>query len=112
MAVAGQDCLIYLTSDEQHAITPADLADRTANLVRSIHASARLGGLIVAGGDTSSAVVRTLAPNWLDYAGELCAGVPILQAQVQGADLLMALKGGQMGGVDFFVRAALALRGR
>ncbi|GGH44468.1 four-carbon acid sugar kinase family protein [Frigidibacter albus] len=107
----GQDCLIYLTSDDQRAITPADLAQKTAAFVGGLYASASLGGLIVAGGDTSSAIVGVLAPAWLDYAGELCPGVPILQAQVQGAPLLMALKGGQMGGADFFPRAVAALRG-
>jgi len=107
----GQDCLIYLTSADHRAILPADLAQKTAAFVGGLHTSARLGGLIVAGGDTSSAIVGTLAPDWLDYAGELCPGVPILRAQVQGADLLMALKGGQMGGADFFPRAVAALRG-
>lgn len=107
-----QDCLIYLTGDDQRTILPADLAQKTAGFVGGLHASARLGGLIVAGGDTSSAIVGTLAPDWLDYAGELCPGVPILRAQVQGADLLMALKGGQMGGADFFARAVMALRSK
>lgn len=107
----GQDCLLHLTKDDQRSVNPADLAERSAEFVAYVHRAANLGGLIVAGGDTSSAIVASLAPRWLDYGGHLCPGVPILRAQMPDTDLMLALKGGQMGGRDFFDQAALALRG-
>ena len=107
----GQDCLVHLTDAECGPARPAALAQAGAELIHDLAARCPLGGLIVAGGDTSSAIVGRLAPDWLDYAGALCPGVPILHAQVQGRPLPLALKGGQMGGRDFFDRATLALRG-
>ena len=107
----GEDCLIHLTNDECATVQPAVLAQRVAEFVSNICASRLLGGLIVAGGDTSSAIVGQLAPSCLSYAGTVCPGVPILSTCMQGNDLFLALKGGQMGGLDFFDRAASALRG-
>lgn len=107
----GQDCLMYLTNDDRRGINPAELARNAAEFVSRLHQAANLGGLIVAGGDTSSAIVGALTPRWLDYGGNLCPGVPILRAQLSDTALLLALKGGQMGGEDFFAQAVLALRG-
>ncbi|MEH6774053.1 MAG: four-carbon acid sugar kinase family protein [Cereibacter changlensis] len=107
----GQDCIVYLTADDAEGVSPADLAQRGAEFVASVVATAPVGGLLVAGGDTSSAIVNSLAPAWLDYAGDLCAGVPILRAQIDGIGLAMALKGGQMGDRDFFARAVAVMRG-
>lgn len=105
----GQDCLIYLTAENSGAIAPAALAQRSAELVARI-VTLKIGGLIVAGGDTSSAIVRQLAPLWLDHAGEVCPGVPVLQSRTDAGDLPLILKGGQMGQLDFFQQAATALR--
>ncbi|WP_103334644.1 four-carbon acid sugar kinase family protein [Pseudotabrizicola formosa] len=108
----GHDCLVHLVPDAAgRHIQPAVLAKRAGDFVHAICASRGVGGLIVAGGDTSSAILNRLAPEWLDYAGGLCPGVPILRTCLQGRDLCLALKGGQMGGLDFFDRAAAALRG-
>lgn len=61
---------------------------------------------------TSSAIIDTLAPRWLDYGGSLCLAGPILRPQMRGTDLLLVLKGGQIGGIAFFAQAVLTLRGR
>jgi len=101
----GQNCLIYLTAETAADVTPARLAQESARFTDEVLRAARPKGLVVAGGDTSSAIVKRLAPDYLDYAGALCPGVPILRARLQGYDLSLALKGGQMGEVDFFARA-------
>lgn len=108
----GQDCLIFLSAGDQRQASPSQIARDGANLVAEILRGRQVGGLVVAGGDTSSAIVQALAPRSLDYAGTICPGVPVLVAQVAGRSLPMALKGGQMGERDFFGRAIAVLRGR
>ncbi|MEI4472275.1 four-carbon acid sugar kinase family protein [Frigidibacter sp. MR17.24] len=106
----GLDCILYLTADHLGQIDPAELARRSAEFVAGLFGCTDAGALVVAGGDTSSAIVARLAPDWLRHAGEVCAGVPILSARRGGRELPMVLKGGQMGGPDFFARAIDALR--
>ncbi|MDB5624640.1 MAG: four-carbon acid sugar kinase family protein [Tardiphaga sp.] len=57
--------------------------------------------LVVAGGETSGAVVdRLRLPGFL-IGPEIAAGVPVLRA-VGGHDMLLALKSGNFGGPSFF----------
>ena len=106
----GQDCVVYLTAEKAAGSSAADIARMSAEFVAQVVETSGIGGLVVAGGDTSSAIVNRLAPCWLDHAGDICAGVPLLRAGYCGTDLLLALKGGQMGGEDFFPRALAAIR--
>ena len=64
--------------------------------------------LIVAGGETSGAVVEGLALGRLEIGPEIDPGVPILRAS---PDLLLALKSGNFGGPDFFAKAAARMAG-
>lgn len=107
----GESCILFLTADHAEAITPATLAEASAGFVADLIGASRLGGLVVAGGDTSSAIVNRLAPEWLDYAGTLCPGVPVLHGRLPNGDLPLALKGGQMGPTDFFDQARAVLQG-
>ncbi len=107
----GQDSIVYLTAETTGDISAARLAHEGARFVSQVLEATRVGGLVVAGGDTSSAIVNALAPDWLDYAGEVCAGVPILRAQIGGREMSLVLKGGQMGANDFFQRSVTCLRG-
>lgn len=70
---------------------------------------ARLGvrQLIVAGGETSGAVVQALGLTQLAIGEQIDPGVPWCagQASAVGARLSIALKSGNFGGVDFFTRA-------
>lgn len=62
--------------------------------------------LIVAGGETSGAVVDHLHIDGFRIGEEIAAGVPALQTIGRpGGELSMALKSGNFGGVDFFERA-------
>lgn len=60
--------------------------------------------LIVAGGETSGAVVDRLGLAAFLLGPEIAPGVPAL-ATVGGTDMRLALKSGNFGGPDFFTRA-------
>jgi uncharacterized protein YgbK (DUF1537 family) len=59
--------------------------------------------LVVAGGETSGAVVQALGVTMLRIGAAITPGVPWTQAA--GRPLLLALKSGNFGSVDFFERA-------
>ena len=59
--------------------------------------------LIVAGGETSGAVVQKLGLSTLEIGPEIDPGVPWTRAV--GRDLVLALKSGNFGGRDFFLKA-------
>jgi uncharacterized protein YgbK (DUF1537 family) len=63
--------------------------------------------LVVAGGETSGAVVSALRVEAMAIGPEIDPGVPALRAI--GSNLALALKSGNFGGDDFFDRAAAAL---
>ena len=84
------------------------LGQRLAELTRTILQHARVPRLLLAGGDTSSLVMQALGPQALTVAARLSPGAPL--CRLHGGDALAhgmqaALKGGQMGGPDFFERA-------
>jgi uncharacterized protein YgbK (DUF1537 family) len=67
-----------------------------------------VGQLIVAGGETSGAVVKALGVSGLRIGPEIDPGVPwttALQAGHEGAPLALALKSGNFGSDDFFLKA-------
>jgi len=65
--------------------------------------AAGLQRLVVAGGETSGAVVEALAVRALRIGSQIDPGVPVVQALPDG--LLLALKSGNFGAEDFFVKA-------
>ncbi|HEX2135207.1 MAG TPA: 3-oxo-tetronate kinase [Microvirga sp.] len=67
--------------------------------------------LVVAGGETSGAVVTALGLDALAIGPEIDPGVPALSA-ADGRGLALALKSGNFGGPDFFMKALRALEGR
>jgi len=66
-----------------------------------------VGRLVVAGGETSGAVVSALGIRQLRIGDQIDPGVPWTQAPRPGreAPLSLALKSGNFGGPDFFTRA-------
>ena len=80
--------------------TFADVARQVVN--------AGIARLIVAGGETSGAVVEGLGLDALSIGPEIAAGVPALKASDQ---LVLALKSGNFGGIDFFEKADQMLAG-
>jgi uncharacterized protein YgbK (DUF1537 family) len=88
-----------------HAIEQA-MADIAEGLVQSgVHR------LVVAGGETSGAVVdRLKIPGFL-VGDEIAAGVPVLRAVgVKSGEMLLALKSGNFGGPQFFTDALRLMR--
>jgi uncharacterized protein YgbK (DUF1537 family) len=87
-----------------HAIEQA-MADIAENLVKS-----GVRRLVVAGGETSGAVVdRLKIPGFL-VGVEIAAGVPVLRAVGAGGEMLLALKSGNFGGPEFFSDALGLMR--
>lgn len=68
-----------------------------------------LARLVVAGGETSGAVVLALGLDALSIGPEIAPGVPALRP-ADGRAPALALKSGNFGGPDFFARALATLR--
>ena len=68
--------------------------------------------LVVAGGETSGAVVGALELAGLDVGAEIAPGVPMLGARLaDGSVLALELKSGNFGAPDFLARAVRMLGG-
>src|SRR5271166_1273863 len=88
-----------------HAIERA-LAEIAAGLVER-----GVRRLIVAGGETSGAVVDRLGVAAFRLGPEIAPGVPLMRTVGRtGGDLQMALKSGNFGGPDFFAHALAMMR--
>ena len=74
---------------------------------RLVDAGART--LVVAGGETSGAVVTALGVRALAVGPELATGVPWM-TPLGDPQLTLALKSGNFGGADFFLDAVEAAR--
>ena len=88
---------------EAGALVEQALATIATGLVRL-----GVGQLIVAGGETSGAVVKALGIKGLRIGPEIDPGVPwtaALQADSAGQPLALALKSGNFGSEDFFTKA-------
>jgi len=111
--------LVYATADTQQlqavqaelgamqagALVEACLAQIARGLVE--HGVRRL---VVAGGETSGAVVQALGVTQLRIGAAICPGVPWTQADHSraGTRMHLALKSGNFGGPDFFIEALRA----
>jgi uncharacterized protein YgbK (DUF1537 family) len=104
--------LIYATADATVVMAAQEQlgAERAGTLVEHCLAEIAAGlhdrgvrRLVVAGGETSGAVVQALQVRRLRVGAPICPGVPWTQAE--GRPLLLALKSGNFGSVDFFTKA-------
>jgi uncharacterized protein YgbK (DUF1537 family) len=87
---------------EAGARIEAALADIARRLVNDLDARR----LIIAGGETSGAVVKALDVKQLRIGPEICPGVPWTAAETRdGRTLALALKSGNFGTPDFFLSA-------
>jgi uncharacterized protein YgbK (DUF1537 family) len=115
----GRDVLLY-TADGPAASLPTTLSvaetmafnDRLGevlgDVLRMVLMRSGLRRAVVAGGDTSSHATRQLGLYALTFAAPLAPGSPLCRAHSDVAELdgiEIALKGGQMGQEDFFLRA-------
>jgi uncharacterized protein YgbK (DUF1537 family) len=72
---------------------------------RAVDAGARR--VVVAGGETSGAVIRALGIRALEVGDEIAPGVPWMLS-IGEPSLSLALKSGNFGGPDFFLEALAA----
>lgn len=114
----GRPLLVYASADEA---TVADVQsrlgrERSAALVEAALADAAealvatgVTRLIVAGGETAGAVVRRLGVTTLEIGPEIDPGVP-WTLSLGDRPLALALKSGNFGAPDFFLKAWSRLR--
>lgn len=83
------------------------LVEKTLSQLSVTLVNEGVGRLLVAGGETSGAVVSALGISTLRIGGQIDPGVPWTQAPLVGREvpLSLALKSGNFGGDDFFTRA-------
>jgi uncharacterized protein YgbK (DUF1537 family) len=115
----AQTVLIYATStpDEVKAVQRELGAERAGHLVEQalgrIASRLRETGVrrfVVAGGETSGAVVQALNIQLLQIGAQIDPGVPAC-VSTPGEPLALALKSGNFGGADFFDKALKQLAG-
>jgi 3-oxoisoapionate kinase len=108
------DALIQALQTQGHSADAARhhggrlVSERLGEVVDAIVRAHRLRRLVLSGGDTSSRVTQVLAPDALEIRARLAPGAPLCRLlssapHLQGLEL--ALKGGQMGAADYFVKA-------
>lgn len=104
--------LLYATADAASVrdVQRALGAARAGELVEACMArlasglvAAGVSQLVVAGGETSGAVVHALGVRQLRIGPTIDPGLPWTQAE--GRPLLLALKSGNFGSTDFFAKA-------
>ena len=110
---AGRAPLVYSSAnaDAVRAAQQRHGRDEVAHAIEAFFAQAARAlvdsgvvRLVVAGGETSGAVVSALGLAQVAIGPEIAPGVPILRAEGD-KPLVLALKSGNFGQVDFFSRA-------
>jgi uncharacterized protein YgbK (DUF1537 family) len=91
--------------------------EKVAHAIESLFAETARGlvdagvrRLVVAGGETSGAVLSALCLEALEIGPEIDPGVPVVIARGD-QDIALALKSGNFGNPDFFTKALNALGG-
>jgi 3-dehydrotetronate 4-kinase len=117
-AHADETVLIYATSspDEVKAVQKELGVEKAGHLVEDALASiakrlrdAGVRKFVVAGGETSGAVVQALGVRSLRIGPQIDPGVPATQSIGFGDELALALKSGNFGTTDFFAKALKVL---
>jgi 3-dehydrotetronate 4-kinase len=115
----GEPLLIYATAtpDEVKAVQRELGVNEAGHLVESTLASIARGlrergvrKFVVAGGETSGAVVQALDVHTLRIGAQIDPGVPAT-ATTDAEPLALALKSGNFGAIDFFEKALRHLDG-
>jgi len=97
-----------LPRDEARVQGGKQLAMEVGHVALEILKAFPLKRLVVSGGDTSSQVTKVLAPDALVIKSDISPGAPLCQMHAREPylkDVEIALKGGQMGDRDYFVKA-------
>jgi 3-oxoisoapionate kinase len=84
------------------------LGQKLGEITCALLARQPLERVVLSGGDTSSQVTQVLAPDALSVVARLAPGAPLCRLHATGRPLdglEVALKGGQMGDADYFIKA-------
>ncbi|MGM0702008.1 MAG: 3-oxo-tetronate kinase [Pseudomonadota bacterium] len=117
---AGDPVLVYASADLERvkaaqAVLGVEragaLVEKALGELAQCLVAEGVGRLVVAGGETSGAVVSALGIRQLRIGDQIDPGVPWTQAPLadREAPLSLALKSGNFGGEDFFSRAFTVL---
>jgi len=114
---AGRICLLSTTSGREVAlplgISSVEAGERIAQAIAQavalIFKRCVPAGLVIAGGETSSTLMRTLGLGGLRIGPNIEPGVPVCVALAR-PELGVVLKSGNFGSVDFYGRAIAAIR--
>ncbi|MDO5625274.1 MAG: four-carbon acid sugar kinase family protein [Pseudomonadota bacterium] len=115
----AQSMLVYSTAEPQQVKAvqgQLGVGEAGALVERAIAAIARglvargVRQLVVAGGETSGAVVQALGVRQMQIGPQIDPGVPWTHALSDAGPLHLALKSGNFGGDDFFTRAFTTLQ--
>lgn len=102
--------VLYSTlADKQEDVYGEALGRGMGRLLRELIVVTGVKRIVIAGGDTSSHAVAELGLDALTFAATLQPGVPLCRAHASDPvldGLELALKGGQIGTVDFFGQVA------
>lgn len=107
-AAAAAMRALGMTDEEARREAGRRLGRHLGDLTRALLQAERVERLLVSGGDTSSALVQALGPHALVLAARLAPGAPLCRALASQPwldGIEIALKGGQMGGPQFFDEA-------
>lgn len=119
-ALGADDKRINETTEALRArgLASRDAAERIGTrlgaMLRTLIEQTGLWRFVVAGGDTSGFVARAIGVKSLEVIASLAPGAPLCRARLKkdssnvndsSNPLEIALKGGQLGGEDYFVRA-------
>jgi 3-oxoisoapionate kinase len=88
------------------------VSERLGQVVDAIVRRHRLRRVVLSGGDTSSRITQALGPDALQICARLAPGAPlctVLSSEPHLSGMELALKGGQMGAPDYFIRALRGL---
>jgi len=116
-ALTTKPVLVYTTTTPEQlahvqatlgAMAAGDMVEQWLAQVARALVQAGVGQLVVAGGETSGAVVQALGIEQLRIGAQIDPGVPWCHGQANldtVVPLHVCLKSGNFGGVDFFTRA-------
>jgi 3-oxoisoapionate kinase len=96
-----------MTADSGRIKGGRALANALGTLLSRLLERVALDRFVVAGGDTSSASIKLLGIDALEMIAPLAPGAPLCRALAPGRSLHgreLVLKGGQIGGRDFFAQ--------
>lgn len=94
-----------LSSTEIQSLTSSLYGEALGNLARNVISAVPVQRIVIAGGDTSGVVARTMGITAVEMIAPLSPGAPLCRAVAPGSPsdgLEVNFKGGQVGGEDYF----------